>query len=437
LRSSAVSPEAPSLRSRPRIRASRILVLALVALVLFLLGRHFAYRTIDFVVYHDAARSLLAGRTDLYSEDFAFRPPTLYFYPPLFVLLTFPLGWLPFADAFGLWLAGMALATGAIVLHAYRTWGGAGVKTYAAIVAMLAGPLLIYALRGGNAHLLVLLLTLAGMIAWSRRNICRAGFLIALAGSLKLFPLLLLPVFILRRDLKLILRVIAFSAILWVLPAAYFGPQRTVALYHEWYERVVGDVDSFARAHQLNHTLAAAAERWLSRVDYTQRYDGRYPQATLVMLPATAVRIAVWLLNLVVLGLSALGFLALRDPAANTAAEESPSPRIRVAAAASLFMTAQLLLGPYTTPLYLVGWLVPALALPCVLQAWAPRLNRLLLVLGGINVAVFVMPGSSARRVLEAYGAFAVVGLCLWSVSLLAALKFPRRDSLRPARSDA
>src|SRR5262245_53498595 len=65
----------------------RVLPWVAIAIAAFFLGRHFIYRSPDFPVYHSAAISLLSGRTDLYSDTFAWVPPQIYVYPPLFVLL--------------------------------------------------------------------------------------------------------------------------------------------------------------------------------------------------------------------------------------------------------------------------------------------------------------------------------------------------------------
>jgi hypothetical protein len=73
-------------------------------LLLFAIGRRFSATANDLIVYHTAARNLLEGRTDLYSDSFALKPPMIYGYPPLFLLFVSPIGWLNFETAYGLWL---------------------------------------------------------------------------------------------------------------------------------------------------------------------------------------------------------------------------------------------------------------------------------------------------------------------------------------------
>jgi len=200
------------------------------AAVAFLVGRHLsaAARNVDFIVYYEAARSLLAGRTDLYSGTFSLGPPHIYLYPPLFVLLVCPIGLLSYADGFGVWFALMTLATAAVTKRVYHHWRPQNRARYALLLVALAGPFCVLGLRYGNIHLAIVLLTVLAVLAWSRGKLWPASFGLALGGAVKIFPLFLIPVFLVRREWSLAARVVGFSAILWVMPALYFGPQQTL-----------------------------------------------------------------------------------------------------------------------------------------------------------------------------------------------------------------
>jgi hypothetical protein len=409
-----------------RERLWRAVMLMLAGLSLFLIGRHFSYRSTDFIVYHEAAKSFLAGRTDLYSATFAWGPPMQYVYPPLFLLLVFPLGWLSFTAAFGIWFAGLALATGLLILLAYREWRPRRVGEYGLILVTLAAVPVLYALRTGNAHLGVVLLTLAGFVAWSKERTWTASICLALAGVVKVFPLFLLPFLLVRREWKLALRFVSLSCVLWAVPMAYFGPRQTVSLYRSWYSSVPADVQRFEGLHQLDYSFTGAIRRWLTHVDYSQHRDKDHPEVNWLDLSAATVRVIARILNGFVLGLSLLMASMLPKPGAEAPTSKEARHRLVVATTASLFVTSQLLFGPYTIFLYLCGWLAVALTLPVVFQHGAERLNHWLLGIGLANLVILAIPGRSNHRALEAYGVFTLLNIALWLISLMGGWKLLR-----------
>jgi hypothetical protein len=412
-------------------RLGQVVMLLLAALILFLAGRHFSYRSTDFIVYHQAAKSFLAGRTDLYSATFAWGPPMLYVYPPLFLLLVFPLGWLSFANAFGIWFAGLALATGLLIVLAYREWRPLRVGEYWLIVVTLAAVPVLYALRTGNAHLGVVLLTLAGLIAWSKERTWAASICLALAGAIKIFPLFLLPFFIVRREWKLSLRLISLSCLFWAVPMAYYGPRQSISLYRNWFASVPADVQRFESLHQMDYSLTGATRRWLSHVDYSQQRDKDHSEVNWLDLPAGTVRAIAGILKGLVLGVSLLLASVLPKPGAEAPVRRVALHRLVVATIASLFVTSQLLFGPYTIFLYLCGWLVVALTLPVVFQHCAEGLNHWMLGIGLANLAILAIPGRSNHRALEAFGVFTLLNIALWLLSLMGGWKLMRATKLQ------
>ena len=405
-------------------RRSLLVALAILASAgaLFFAGRALAPHSIDFVVYHRAARSLLAGRTDLYSPTFALDPPMRYLYPPVFVLLVAPLGLLAYENAFGLWFALLVLAAAYVLVDAVRAWRPPGAWVYGLTIAFLAGPALLYGLRSANVHLLVVLMTIAAVVAWGRGRFAGAAVLVSVAGAMKVFPLYLLPFLVALREWKLTARIALLSTALWTLPLAYFGPARCVDLYGQWWRDVAGNVERLRRESRLDVSRESATVRWLSDVDYGPRIDRNYPQVHVVSVsPAWARGAGKTLIGAVVL-LTAVAVLRLRRSVAERGA--------RAAAAGSLCLSAQLLVGPYTTLLYLSGWLLPVLALPAAAAAQLPILSRLrwsLLALGIVNVVLVLVPGAAPHRALEAWGVYTLISAALWSLSLWVAWRFPRR----------
>jgi len=409
-------------------------IVLLGVLTLFLIARHFCHRSMDFVVLHEAAKSFLAGRTDVYSPTFSWGPPERYIYPPFFLFILFPLGWLSYANAYGVWIAGQALACGILILLAYREWRPTWPVAYWVTLIALAGAPVVYALRTGNAHLMIILLTLAGILAWSKQKSWAASICLALGGVIKLFPLLLFPFIIVRREWKLALRLVAVSCLFWAAPLAYYGPRQTISLYRSWHERIPVDVPRFESEHQLDHSLAGAARRWLSHIDYSQYRDKDYPEANFLELSARTVRVVGWVLNGFVFGLSLMLVGALPKHGTQDPEETAARHRLCVALTASLYVTSQLLVGPYTIYLYLSAWLIVGLTLPVVLQHCAPRLNLAVFAIGVANLVALAIPGRTHHRALEAYGVFTLLSIGLWLIAMIGGWKLLQKMKVHEAR---
>jgi hypothetical protein len=86
----------------------------------------------------------------------------------------------------------------------------------------------------------------------------------------------------------------------------------------------------------------------------------------------------------------------------------------------AVFISAQLVLGPYTNILYLSGWLLVALATP-VLMRGLSILNNLLLAAGLFNASLFAVPGRMNQRAIAAAAVYGLLGIVLWAVVMRAA----------------
>ena len=141
----------------------------------------------DFRVYYDAAARLNAG-LPLY-------PPGARIYPPLFEMALRPLALLPYELAAATWVA---ISLGALWLTLRRlgirrpaTWHAVG----------LLGIGIGWTLAIGQAEVIVtLLLTLGNPLA------------IAIAGNIKLFPLLVATYWVARREWRKLGRLVAWTA---------------------------------------------------------------------------------------------------------------------------------------------------------------------------------------------------------------------------------
>ena len=390
----------------------------LAAMVAFGVGRLVCHRAFDFPVYYQSAKSLVAGRVDLYAADFAVGPPMVYVYPPLFMLLIFPVGWLSLANAFGAWFALNVLATTAVVRLAYRQWTPHNRAQYAWLALALAGPFVVGELKSGNAQLLIVLLLIGAVVAWSKGKLLTASFCLALGGAIKIFPLFLLPVLIVRREWAFVTRTVALSCALWLIPAVYFGPRQTVSLYRAWANPLVFHLSRFESQRALDQSISGAATRWLTHLDYSARLDRNYPQVNRANLSRRAVKAVIYGVDGIILALSLWMCARLRRRERDLA--NGDYRRLGVACTAAIFMTFQLLLGPYTPVLYLCGWLLVAMVLPAVIEQ-KKFLYNVLLAAGTVNLLLILVPGRMHQRAFQAYGAFTFLGLILWEISMASA----------------
>ena len=160
------------------------------ALVLILLLSDFATRrVVDFPAYYDAVQAMRAGKVNLYGPNGALA--MIYRYPPLFLLLFFPLALLPFKWAAILWTAPkfavLYFLVRAMLLR---------LKVRNALVATLAfcpsAAYLALEFHYGNAQFYVFALVALGLL-WLRTRPLPAALALALAISIKVWPLFFVP----------------------------------------------------------------------------------------------------------------------------------------------------------------------------------------------------------------------------------------------------
>jgi len=188
-------PERREGMRHPRIVGALMVAVAVLGAILGvqMLAFHLATDPLaDFRVYYDAAARLNAG-LPLY-------PPGARIYPPLFEIVLRPLALLPFDIAAGIWvgisLAALGLTLWRIGIRRPATWLAVG-----ALSAAIAWVLAI-----GQAEVIItLLLTLGSPLS------------VAIAGNIKLFPLLAGIYWLVRRDWRDLRRFVGWTGSLALL----------------------------------------------------------------------------------------------------------------------------------------------------------------------------------------------------------------------------
>jgi hypothetical protein len=336
-------------------RAGSIVLLALLAL----LARESAIHSIDFPVYHRAARQIMAGDYELYPpEAYGGQPvPSQGFrYAPAIAVLFVPFGWLPLelaALAFfllklaALWYVGTVVA---------RHVGLSDRRRQVFLVAFLAvGGYIVEELRFGNVHFLCIALLVFAYDRAEAGRVATPAAALAVAIATKLTPLALLPYFALRRRMALCVATIAMVCLLVVAPAAVIGQSANVRQLRAYANYAMEKLDESD-----NYALRGVLIRYLT----PGHADISHVDASVADLSPTAIT-ALWLSG--VLGLGLVGLAALW--------REDDDGAVRLLEF-SIVLTGIVLVSPHTQRRYFAALYVPAVALVALLVRTPPAPDR-------------------------------------------------------------
>jgi hypothetical protein len=414
---------------RLKINARTFLIVALIVTVAFS-GFIFIHKLIDFPVYYAAGRSLLGGRVDLYSPDFALGPVMDYRYPPFFLFIFTPLWLLPYKVAAYVWylLSVMQIAGCVWVLRRLTAPRKSSLLIWL-ISALATAQYFIMILHYGNAHLLAVSLMFAAFYWNAKQKDQAAALAMALSITIKLTPILVLPYFAVKKKWRLLGLVAVWIVVLNLLPVTYFGWTKNAQLLGTWYQHVVASQEFHEANGPVNLSLKGQMRRYFTEVDYAQRVDGdvRYPAVNVASFPSEPVaQVALGLAALIFLGALAL-IWRVSGKATNPQTEPSivaPGARDqacapnRLALELALMICLMLLIEPLTSKIYFIVllWPVYILAEFAFACEWpsARFARRVVVAVAVINSVLPLLPGRSVQRWLLVAGVdFAVNALLL------------------------
>ena len=390
-------------------KRSPTLFILVSAVAIVLLGLVFTRNLIDFPVYYAAGRSLIGGRADLYSPDFALGPVMDYRYPPFFLIVLYPLWLVPYSAAAYIWFTMSAIEVACIVLIVIRTFPELRKsKTLVLLVVLAVAQYFVMVLHYGNAHLLVVALMFGSFYCVLWKKELAGGLLMGLAITIKVTPVLLLPYFILKRRWKLLAALCLFLVALNFVPSAYFGFRGNNELLANWYRHVVASQEFHEDNGPINLSIKGQLRRYLSAIDYSQRVDGdiKYPAINVARFSRVQV-FGAW--AIIAAGLFA-GVLLLiwRYPANPRGLLPQPDfYRHRLAHEFSLMTCLMLMVGPLTSKIYFIAllWPVACLASFAEIKAREGRVAmRALVGVAFINAVLPLLPGRSIQRLLLVLG---------------------------------
>ncbi len=265
--------------------------LALVAVILsvgfaWYVSRH----PMDFRVYYYGTEGVFDGTRPVYGEQSGMGWPMHYRYPPLFLFFAVPFTFLSLPWAAGLWTA---LKCGTVFLFIRVLWKRLGPVSGTAawlVPLLLAGPYVVEDLRYGNAQSFIFVLTGAALLLVSSAPVL-AAFALALAISIKVWPLFFVPYLAARRHWKVAGWTLGFTAALLLVPSLYFGFGGNLGLLAQWARQEFSTQTGQAEIWFPSQSLRGVLMRYLTVIDYTQVPDSNYPLIQVAEVDPQLVRL--------------------------------------------------------------------------------------------------------------------------------------------------
>jgi len=344
----------------------------------------------DFRVYHYGARGVFGGTRPMYGPNSGLGWPMHYRYPPLFLLLFAPFAKLPLGLGAAVWVVakiGILILLFHVIRKRAPTYASSNSTRYASISVLFFAPYLIEDFRYGNAQFFVLALTIGGLLLLRERPVVAAASL-ALAISIKVWPLFFIPYLAVRREWKFVAQTLGFAVLFSLLPSLYFGLTGNSNLLKQWYAQESQTQLGKSEIWFPNQSLRGVLMRYMTVVDYSQLPDSNYVPVNVAAIDPARVR----LLWVTVAGAIYTGFLFLtyRRRESNGWLDHS------------LAFCLLPLLEPFTQKYALVVLLWPAIAAADLINN---RLMRILIYSAAVLVWIQPFaPGANAQRLLQVFG---------------------------------
>ena len=388
-------------------RVLQVLFIILAPLAVFFLYVR-ATRSSDFMVYYRASRVLVEGHGHLYGPLSGIGWPQYFRYTPLFLLVFLPFALLPYKAAVAVWAVLKCAALYFVIRALGRRLGLARTGYWWLLLMLLCGGFVAQELSLGNVQFLIFAMVAASLL-WLDEHRHAAVFLLALAASLKVWPLFFVPYLAARRRTPMVLRTLALIGGLTLLPAAYFGWSGNLHLLREWaaQEWATGSLQvGMWFPHQ---SLSGILERYLTLMDYSGWTDRNYVQLHLLNLNPVYIP---WIWAVLV-GTAYLGLLWM----ARQTMEDAGNPT-QALVMDSLAFCALPVLEPFAHRIAFVVLLWPAMVAAALLarkgipSAWSKAFIYAAVTIEAIEV---LTPGARMQRLYQ------ILGVDFWATCILAA----------------
>ena len=407
------------MRSRPILHALLVFLALLAVAVAYLQ----ATRSVDFIAYYYPARVAMGLQPGhVYGLASGIGWPQFFRYPPLFLVLFLPFGLLPYKISVAAWAALKCVAFYLVVRALARRTDFPRTGFWWLVPALLCGGFLVQELVLGNAQFLVFAVTAAGFLLLEQDE-WRGSFLLALGVTLKIWPLFFLPYLAVRKGARAAALMLSFIGVLMLLPAAYFGWFRNIALIRDWTAQEWSMHRLSAETWFPGQSLAGILQRYLTVMDYSKWPDRNYLQLHVLNLAPRLVE-AIWY---ALAGAAYLGLLWLARQTCKTRGSESP-----LLLTDALAFCALPLLAPFSHRIAFVVLLWPAIVAGALLARRVfPSARSKLLIWAAVAIEALepLVPGSTPQRLFQVLGVD-FLAACILTAGLLVAWMEWRRMHL-------
>jgi len=199
------------------------------------------------------------------------QPAPGFYYPPFFAIL---LAALP-ADSGGvsvwIWFAVQIFAAAAVIVLPFLVLRRPSFQaTGLYLVAALSSFPLLHNFHWGQVSTILVALILAALLAYQRGMRHTAALLFALAISIKVYPLLFLPIFVVVRDLRFVLQVVLWSLFCsFAVPFAALGVPETFEFFADAYYGIERAQENLWVNSPGKQFLPVVVLRWLGSPEAT------------------------------------------------------------------------------------------------------------------------------------------------------------------------
>jgi hypothetical protein len=260
-----------------------LLCLALLLYVLSVLSIY-APKRMDFAVYWYDINAFVHSGTPLYGSHSAFGFPMLFRYPPAFVLLFHPLSLLSFRAAGCVWAIAEALTITAITYWMYVKLQLAITLKIGLLALAICAPYFYLSFKDGNMQWLVTMLVLVAVLS-AETCPAPAGLMLALGIVIKVWPILFLPLFLMRERRRSLLATAAWSAAIWTFPLLAFGPALYGRLLQDWSRQEFANHVGLRDIWYPSQSLRGVLLRFFTDPVQTLPYHSDFPDVHVLTLP--------------------------------------------------------------------------------------------------------------------------------------------------------
>jgi hypothetical protein len=345
---------------------------------------------------------MLARSAPLYGPESGIGWPQVYRYPPLFLILFIPFALLPLRLSAIIWAALKLLTLGFLArgLFLRLQMRGLGPQLLSVLPAL---PYLALEFHYGNVQFFIFALVAAAFLCLDERPVL-AAVALALAISVKVWPLFFVPYLIMRRRFAVASLSLALSAGLTLLPASYFGWHANASLLRQWANQEFGVATTAGEPAVIgfpSQSMHSVLMRLLVSLDYAKLTDANYSKLNFAAFDPRVIEL-LWMISAAG-GYAGLLFLARRQPQTDNLTIHS------VAFCALLLLQPFTQLGDLVILLWPVAIAVTALHNDEDLSPWARAALYVALLLMVLKPLV---PDRTMQRLLQVMGAdFAAMSL--------------------------